>query len=61
MGNFQSIIDSGLISDGANSSDTEVITDTNTLAVDTNVCVIYIGSRDFECAINRLLIYMSSC
>ena len=29
-----------VISDGGNSSDTEVITDTNTLAVDTNVCMV---------------------
>ena len=27
-----------VISDGSNSSDIEVITDTNTLAVDTNIC-----------------------
>ena len=28
-----------IISDGGNSSDTEVITDINTLAVNTNVCI----------------------
>ena len=33
-----------VISDGGNSSDTEVITDTNTLAVDTNVCMIDINA-----------------
>ena len=33
-----------VISDGGNSSDTEVITDTNTLAVDTNVCIVDINA-----------------
>ena len=33
-----------VISDGGNSSDTEVITDTNTLAVDTNVCMVDINA-----------------
>ena len=33
-----------VISDGGNSSDTEVITDINTLAVDTNVCMVDINS-----------------
>ena len=33
-----------VISDGSNSSDTEVITDTNTLAVDTNVCMVDINA-----------------
>ena len=33
-----------VISDGGNSSDTEVITDTNILAVDTNVCMVDINA-----------------
>ena len=33
-----------VISDGDNSSDTEVITDTNTLAVDTNICMVDINA-----------------
>ena len=33
-----------VISEGGNSSDTEVITDTNTLAVDTNVCMVDINA-----------------
>ena len=33
-----------VISDGGNSSDTEVITDTNTLAVDTNVYMVDINA-----------------
>ena len=33
-----------IISDGGNNSDTEVITDTNTLAVDTNVCMVDINA-----------------
>ena len=33
-----------VISDGGNSSDTEVITDTNTLAVATNVCMVDINA-----------------
>ena len=32
------------ISDGGNNSDTEVITDTNTLAVDTNVYMVDINA-----------------
>ena len=33
-----------VISDGGNNSDTEVITDTNTLAVDTNICMVDINA-----------------
>ena len=33
-----------VISDGGNSSDIEVITDTNTLAVDINVCMVDINA-----------------
>ena len=33
-----------VISDGGNSSDTEVITDTNILTVDTNVCMVGINA-----------------
>ena len=35
-----------VISDGGNNSDTEVITDTNTLAVDTNVCMMLLRLLD---------------
>ena len=33
-----------VISDVGNSNDTEVITDTNTLAVDTNICMVDINA-----------------
>ena len=38
------ILPVSVISDGGNSSDTEVITDTNTLAVDTNICMVDINA-----------------